>query len=267
MKITTTAVLLATLFVPFQGQALTYILEAPSKAPSSESQGQSKMQETQKMGKTGKQKRIDRYTLINTIATPAQADLLSVVISVKFAQHVITVKQAIEELLIKSGYNLNSNYESEKINNFQLPEVHREIGPLPLNKAIEVLLGPAWDFQVDEVSRSIQIVQIGDTALQVLNPDARTLLKGVIKPDVLDEVVAVSIDDELLSVALKKILPVGWNVRLEGEGLKQQVVSAISEDLKRETIIKQILSSVGTNGYFYKKLKMLVVRDNTKVIK
>jgi hypothetical protein len=38
--------------------------------------------------------------------------------------------------------------------------------------AIKVLLGPAWDFQVDEISRTIQIVQIGDTALQVLNADA-----------------------------------------------------------------------------------------------
>ncbi|WP_369177860.1 hypothetical protein [Candidatus Thiodubiliella endoseptemdiera] len=211
--------------------------------------------------------KIDRYTIINTTATPAQADLLSVVISVKFAQHVITVKQAIEELLIKSGYNLNSNYESEKINNFQLPEVHREIGPLPLNKAIKVLLGPAWDFQVDEVSRSIQIVQIGDTALHVLSPDAKTLLESVIKPDILDEVVAVSIDDELLADALKKILPVGWNVRLESEELGQKVVSTISDDLKRATVIKQILSNIGANGYFYKKLKMLVVRDNTKVIK
>jgi hypothetical protein len=32
-------------------------------------------------------------------------------------------------LLVKSGYDLESNYESEKINNFKLPEVHREIGP------------------------------------------------------------------------------------------------------------------------------------------
>jgi hypothetical protein len=43
-------------------------------------------------------------------------------------------------------------------------------------------------------------------------------------------------------------------------------VSAISEDLKRESVIKQILLSVGAQGYFYKKLKMLVVRDNAKVI-
>jgi hypothetical protein len=39
------------------------------------------------------------------------------------------------------------------------------------------------------------------------------------------------------------------------------------EDLKRESVIKQILLSVGAQGYFYKKLKMLVVRDNAKVIK
>jgi type IV pili sensor histidine kinase/response regulator len=81
--------------------------------------------------------------MINQIETPAQANLLSVVISVKFAQHVITVKQAIEGLLVKSGYDLESNYESEKINNFKLPEVHREIGPIPLKRAIKVLLGPA----------------------------------------------------------------------------------------------------------------------------
>jgi hypothetical protein len=60
-------------------------------------------------------------------------------------------------------------------------------------------------------------------------------------------------------------LPNGWNVRLEGEGLHQKTVSAISEDLKRESVIKQILLSVGAQGYFYKKLKMLVVRDNAKV--
>jgi hypothetical protein len=41
-------------------------------------------------------------------------------------------------LLVKSGYDLDSNYESEKINNFKLPEVHREIGPIPIKRAIKV---------------------------------------------------------------------------------------------------------------------------------
>jgi hypothetical protein len=112
-------------------------------------------------------------------------------------------------LLVKSGYDLESNYESEKINNFKLPEVHREIGPIPLKRAIKVLLGPAWDFAVYLFAcfflfvycllcfllillliflLLIFLVQIGDTALQVLNADARTLLKKIIKPDVLDEV-------------------------------------------------------------------------------
>jgi hypothetical protein len=47
-------------------------------------------------------------------------------------------------------------------------------------------------------------------------------------------VITVSIDNEFLADALGKILPNGWNVRLEGEGLSQKTVSAISEDLTRE---------------------------------
>ncbi|VVM18483.1 hypothetical protein BSPWISOXPB_1549 [uncultured Gammaproteobacteria bacterium] len=59
------------------------------------------------------------------------------------------------ELLVKSGYDLDSNYESEKINNFKLPEVHREIGPIPLKRAIKVLLGQRGICK-DEISRSIK---------------------------------------------------------------------------------------------------------------
>jgi len=210
---------------------------------------------------------IDRYTTINNIETTAQENPLSVIVSVKFAESTITVKQAIEVLLIQSGYKLDSNYEAEKIGNFRLPKVHREIGPIALLRAIRVLLGSAWDLQIDEVSRTIQIVQVGDTALQVLDPDARDLLKNVLTPDILDEIVAVAIEDELLPYALEKILPVGWKVRLEGEGLNQEIVSVISEDIKREDVIKQMLLSANARGFFYKKLKMLVVVHNTKVIK
>lgn len=211
--------------------------------------------------------RIDRYTIINNIETPAQENPLLVVVSMKFTEATITVKQAIEALLRQSGYKLDNNYEAAKIGNFKLPKVHREIGPIALLRAIRVLLGSAWDLQIDEVSRTIQIVQVGGTTLQVLDPDARTLLKNVITPDVLDEIVAVSIEDTLLPYALEKILPVGWKVRLEGEGLNQETVSIISEDLKREDVIKRVLLSANAIGYFYKKLKMLVVIHNTKVIK
>lgn len=210
---------------------------------------------------------IDRYTSINNIETPAQANPLDVVVSIKFAKSIITVKQAIDRLLISSGYTLDSNYEAEKINNFKLPQVHRKIGPIALKRAIKVLIGSAWNFQIDEVSRSIQIVQTGNNTLQILSPDAKTMLESVIAPSVLDEVIAVSINDELIVEVFNKILPGGWKVKLENEYFKQKLVSVVSEDLSREKVIKKVLSSINAQGYFYKKLKLLVVRDNTKVIK
>jgi hypothetical protein len=63
--------------------------------------------------------------------------------------------------VLKSGYDLDSNYESEKISNFKLPEVHREIGPIPLKRAIKVLLGPAWDLQVDEIPSNLTFQPFG----------------------------------------------------------------------------------------------------------
>ena len=210
---------------------------------------------------------VDRYTSIRSIETKAQSQPLSVEISIKFAKNIINVKQAIDHLLLKSGYELDNNYESEKISHFRLPEVHRSIGPISLKRAIKVLLGPAWNLQVDELSRSVQIVQTGSHTLQILNPDAKAMLKGVITPDVLDEVVAVSINDELIVDAFDKILPNGWKVKLENEYFKQKLVSVVSEDLSREKVIKKVLSSINAQGYFYKKLKLLVVRDKTKVIK
>jgi hypothetical protein len=50
--------------------------------------------------------------------------------------------------------------------------------------------------QVDEISRSIQIVQIDDTALQILNPDARTLLKAVIFRTILIRKTIIKCTDE-----------------------------------------------------------------------
>jgi conjugative transfer region protein (TIGR03748 family) len=214
-------------------------------------------------------KLIDRYTVLNPIQTPAQADPLSVVISIKFAKSVLSVKQAIEQLLRQSGYTLSKNYELEKINTFTLPKVHQQLGPMSLKRMIKVLLGPAWDLSVDQITRNIQIVQTGSHTLQVLTPDAKALLKGVITPSVLDEVVVVSINNNLLLLALEKILPKGWRVVLsdDSQDLAIKTVSVVSEDSKREIVIKKILTDVGAQGFFYKKLKLLVVRSHQTIIK
>ncbi len=216
---------------------------------------------------------VDRYTKINNVETFAQANPLNVVISTKFAKSIITVKQAIEELLIQSGYTLNSNYEAERIGNFALPKVHREIGPIPLKRAIKVILGKAWDIQINETTRSIQIVQADSEVLQVLTPDSKALIENVVETGVLDEIVAVSIKDTLLVDALKKVLPVGWAIQLEDSTatLARKTVTVTSEDHNRETVIKQVLADIDADmqvqGFFFEKLKLLVVRSNQKVIK
>ncbi len=91
----------------------------------------------------------------------------------------------------------------------------------------------------------------------------------MIVPSVLDEVVVVSINNNLLLLALEKILPKAWRVVLsdDAQDLAIKTVSVVSEDSKRETVIKQILSDVGAQGFFYKKLKLLVVRNHQTIIK
>jgi conjugative transfer region protein (TIGR03748 family) len=214
---------------------------------------------------------IDRYTVLNPIQTPAQADPLSVIISIKFAKSVVSVKQAIEQLLRQSGYTLSKNYNVEKIKRFTLPKVHQQLGPMSLKRMIKVLLGSAWDFQVDPITRSIQIVQTDSNTLQVLTPNAKAkaLLKGVITPSVLDEVVIVSINNNLLPLALEKILPKGWRVVLsdDSQDLAIKTVSVVSEDSNRAVVIKKILTDIGAQGFFYKKLKLLVVRSHQTIIK
>jgi conjugative transfer region protein (TIGR03748 family) len=137
---------------------------------------------------------IDRYTILENKATESQLNPLSVVVNVKFAKNITTVKQAIDYLLLRSGYTLDANYEADKINNFKLPAVHKSIGPISLFDAIKTLLGSSWSLQVDELSRSIQVVQAGSAALRVLSADAKTMLKNSIKKSVLEEVISVAIE-------------------------------------------------------------------------
>jgi len=214
-------------------------------------------------------KLIDRYTVLNPIATHAQQDPLSVVVSIKFANSILNVKQAIEQLLRQSGYSLSNNYNIAKINNLTLPKVHQQLGPMPLKRMIRVLLGSAWDLQIDHQTRTIQIVIADNNTLQVLTPDAKVLLKDVLETSVLDQVVVVSINNNLLLVALEKILPKGWRVVLgdDAQDLALKTVSVVSEDSKRAVVIKKILTDVKAKGFFYKKLKLLVVRNHQKIIK
>jgi type IV pili sensor histidine kinase/response regulator len=213
---------------------------------------------------------IDRYTIIQDIETQSQANPLDVVVNIKFPKNVVNVKQAIAHLLKRSGYKLDPNYESVIIDKYILPHVHRQIGPIKLKRAIEVLLGKSWLVQIDDLNRTIQIVKNGENPLKVLEPDTNMLIAAAIKKDVLDEIIMVHLSyKEKLANAFKKILPPDWKEpQFANEEQKDIVLGTIiSENKTREQVIKEILAKHNLIGFFYKKLKLLAIKDNTKVIK
>jgi hypothetical protein len=62
-------------------------------------------------------------------------------------------------------------------------------------------------------------------------------------------------------------LPNGWKVKIFDDVLYKNYINIISEDVSRESVVGEILNNINANGYFYKKLKLLVIKSNQKVVK
>nr|WP_310615710.1 TcpQ domain-containing protein [Pantoea cypripedii] len=102
--------------------------------------------------------RYDRYTLVSTRPADAQLDPLNQIVDITMpAQLVSTVGEGFRYLLLESGYSLCSATSSafSELLSRPLPAVQREIGPLKLSEALQVVAGPAWRLKVDEVNREI----------------------------------------------------------------------------------------------------------------
>ncbi|MCG3471170.1 PilL N-terminal domain-containing protein [Xenorhabdus bovienii] len=101
--------------------------------------------------------RYGRYILVSTDPTAAQRDPLSQLIEVHIpaSQHP-TVADAQRDVLRQSGYRL---CVPEKNNDFlyrqPLPSVHYQLGPVLLRTALQLMSGPAWQLEVDEVQREV----------------------------------------------------------------------------------------------------------------
>ncbi len=99
-----------------------------------------------------------RYRLVSTKPSAEQQDLLAQIITfnANFAVH-NTVKDALDSVTARSGYRLCPAH-AEHIKNLYalpLPEAHKKIGPMTLRNALQVLAGPAFSVEVDELKRSI----------------------------------------------------------------------------------------------------------------
>ena len=100
-----------------------------------------------------------RYQTVSHQLKTEQVDLLSPIIQVNFLSEVKTVGDAINHLLRYSGYSLiESKQQNQDLKNTlkkPLPLVDRDLGPVSLQQALELLIGQAFDLDVDPLNRTI----------------------------------------------------------------------------------------------------------------
>jgi len=102
---------------------------------------------------------VGRYSLFATTPTEAQADPLQSTITVQFPDRVRTVGDAVKHVLRQSGYRLSGSEATGPASAYlmvlPLPAVHRSIGPMPLKRVLETLVGSAFRLVEDPVHRLV----------------------------------------------------------------------------------------------------------------
>ena len=102
---------------------------------------------------------VGRYSLMTATPTEAQAALLAATVTVRFPERIQTVGEAVPYLLQRSGYRLATaesiGPDTAALFALPLPAVHRNLGPMTLRDALEILAGPAFHLVQDPVHRLI----------------------------------------------------------------------------------------------------------------
>lgn len=101
--------------------------------------------------------RYDRYLLVSTDPLAAQRDPLSQIIDIRIPSSVQpTVADAMRYALRQSGYTLCATGPANGVLYRQaLPAVQYQLGPVRLRTALQVMAGPAWQVEVDDVQRVV----------------------------------------------------------------------------------------------------------------
>ena len=102
---------------------------------------------------------LSRYTLQQPTATAAQTDPLSVTLKVNFPPSITTIGDAIDYLLLQSGFSrvVNDDVDAMNLMQMRLPKVHRSIGPISLKNALLTISGEPWKLTVNNIQRTISI--------------------------------------------------------------------------------------------------------------
>lgn len=101
--------------------------------------------------------RVGRYSVVDPVPSPEQRDPMRTIVHVRFPRSVRHVGEALDYLLVRSGWRLESS-DLHRLLSFSLPETQRDLGPLPLVDAIEVLCGPAYVVALDPLHRLVTCV-------------------------------------------------------------------------------------------------------------
>jgi len=99
--------------------------------------------------------RYGRYTLVEL--TSGQGDLMQQIVDTTIpADLPATVGETLRYVLERSGYRLcQGDDETNALNALPLPAAHLHLGPLPLREALQILIGPARELTVDEMTREV----------------------------------------------------------------------------------------------------------------
>ena len=102
---------------------------------------------------------VGRYQSVVLQADENQVDLLSSMVELELPEQINTVGQAVAYLLDGSGYRLLSAKLAEPYRvllfGLPLPKAQRQLGPLSLRQALELLSGPAFRLVIEPVYRLV----------------------------------------------------------------------------------------------------------------
>ena len=102
---------------------------------------------------------VGRYQTVVLQPDENQVDLLSSMVELELPEQINTVGQAITYLLDGSGYRLLSAKLAEPYRvllfALPLPKTQRQLGPLSLRQALDLVSGPAFRLVIDPVYRLV----------------------------------------------------------------------------------------------------------------
>lgn len=105
-----------------------------------------------------------RYSVLAATPSHPQGKPLDVIIDVSIPEACISIEQAMQFLLRRSGYALATNLSADIIELLAkpLPAVHRTLGPMPLKDALTLLVTPGFVLQDEPIKRLIRFIPLGE---------------------------------------------------------------------------------------------------------